>query len=70
MNQVEVIDGRLIQSGAIPHIPKVGMQIQESKEQLPMFITKLGHYPIVLGLPWLQLYDLGLRFASNTVTFG
>jgi hypothetical protein len=45
------------------------MQIQEHKEQLPMFITKLGHYPIVLGIPWLQLHDVAIRFASNTVTF-
>ena len=46
--QVEVIDGRPIESGDITHVAKVGMQIQEHKEQLPMFIMKLGHYPIVL----------------------
>jgi len=34
-----------------------------------MFITKLGHYPIVLGIPWLQLHDVAVRFASNKVTF-
>jgi hypothetical protein len=67
---VEVIDGRPIESGDITHIAKVGMQIQEHKEQLPMFITKLGHYPIVLGIPWLRLHDVAVRFASNTVTFG
>jgi hypothetical protein len=44
------------------------MQIQEHKEQLPMFITKLGHYPIVLGIPCL--HDVAVRFASNTITFG
>jgi hypothetical protein len=68
--QVEVIDGRPIESGDITHIAKVGMKIQEHKEQLPMFITKLGHYPIVLGIPWLRLHDVAVRFASNTVTFG
>jgi len=46
------------------------MKIQEHKEQLPMFITKLGHYPIVLGIPWLRLHNIAVRFASNTVTFG
>jgi hypothetical protein len=51
--QVEVIDGRSIESGDITHMAKVDMQIQEHKEQLPMFITKLQHYPIVLGMPWL-----------------
>jgi hypothetical protein len=68
--QVEVIDGRPIESGDITHIAKVGIKIQENKEQLPMFITKLGHYAIVLGIAWLQLYDVAVRFASNTVTFG
>jgi hypothetical protein len=68
--QVQVIDGRPIKSGDIMHIAKVGMEVQNHKEQLPMFFTKLGHYPIVLGIPWLQLDDEGVRFASNTVMFG
>jgi len=68
--RVEVIDGRPIESGDITHIAKVGMKIQDHKEQLPMFITKLGHYPIVLGIPWLRLHDMAVRFASSTVTFG
>jgi len=68
--QFEVIDRRPIESGDITHIAKVDMRIQGHGEQLPMFITKLGHYPIVLGMPWLRLYDVAVRFASNTVTFG
>jgi hypothetical protein len=35
-----------------------------------MFITKLGHYPIVLGIPWLKQHDVAIHFASNLVTFG
>jgi hypothetical protein len=35
-----------------------------------MFVTKLGHYPIVLGIPWLKQYDIAIHFASNLVTFG
>jgi hypothetical protein len=35
-----------------------------------MFVTKLGHYPIVLGIPWLQLHDVAIRFSSRTLTFG
>jgi len=46
------------------------MKIQDHGEQLPMFVTKLGHYPIVLRIPWLPLHDVAVRFASNTVTFG
>jgi hypothetical protein len=35
-----------------------------------MFVTKLGHYPIILGIPWLKQYDVAIRFASNLVIFG
>jgi hypothetical protein len=68
--KVEVIDRRPIESGDITHIGKVGIKIQERKEQLPMFITKLGHYPIVLAIPCLRLHDVAMRYASNTVKFG
>jgi hypothetical protein len=68
--QVEVIDGRPIESGDITHIAKIGMMIQEHGEQLPMFVTKLGHYPILLGIPWEKLHNVVVGFASNTVTFG
>jgi hypothetical protein len=67
---VELIDGRPIESGDITHIAKVCVKIQGHNEQLLMFITKLGYYPIVLGIPWLRLHDVAVRFASNTVTFG
>jgi len=68
--QIEVIDGRPIESGDITHVAKVGMKIQEHEEQLPMFITKLGHYAVVCGIPWLRLHDVAVHFASNSVTFG
>ena len=51
--QVKVIDGRRIESGDITHFAKVGVRIQDHKEQLPMCVTKLRYYPIVLGIPWL-----------------
>jgi len=35
-----------------------------------MFVTTLGHYPIVLGIPWLWLHDVAVRYASNTVAIG
>jgi len=35
-----------------------------------MFVTKLEHYLIVLGIPLLRLHDVPVQFASITVTFG
>jgi hypothetical protein len=48
---LEVIDGRKISSGDITHMVEVQLSIQEHQERLPMFVTKLGHYPIILGIP-------------------
>jgi hypothetical protein len=35
-----------------------------------MFIMKLGHYPIILSIPWLKQHDVVIYFASNLLTFG
>jgi hypothetical protein len=42
-----------MQSGDITYIAKVGMKIQDHKEQLPMFVTQFRYYPIVCGIQWL-----------------
>ena len=47
---LEVIDGRPIESGLIMHITKLKMTIAGHQEKIPLFVTKLGHYSIVLGL--------------------
>ena len=47
---LEVIDGRPIESGLITYLTWVQMSIDGYQEDIPMFMTKLGHYPIVLGL--------------------
>ena len=36
---------------------------------LRLFVTKL-QYPVVLGIPWLRLHDVSLRFGSHSVVFG
>ena len=67
---LEVIDGRLISSGDISHTTTITLSINKHQEQLPMFVTKLGLYPIVLGIPWMDRHDINIRFRSCTVTFG
>jgi hypothetical protein len=46
-----VIDGRHVTSMAITHITYTGLAIQNHQEDILFFVTKLGHYPIVLGIP-------------------
>ena len=47
-NELEVIDGRPIESETITTIVKLNLGIKKYQEELPVFITKLGYYPIVL----------------------
>ena len=48
---IEVIDERSIELELITHMTKLTMTIENHREKISMFITKLGHYPIVLRLP-------------------
>jgi hypothetical protein len=66
---LEVINSRPISSGEITHLATVNMSIQEHSENISMFAARLCHYPVVLGIPWLNLHDVGLRFSSRTVSF-
>jgi hypothetical protein len=65
-----VIHGQKISSYNIMHILEAYLSIHEYHEMLPMFITKLGHYPIMLGIPWLKQHDIAIYFASNLVISG
>ena len=64
---LEVIDGHPIFSGNITHLANTHLSNLEHHEILPMFVTKLGHYPIVLGILWLELHDVAIRFSSRTL---
>lgn len=66
---LEVIDGRPIESGNITHYAKVKVNINGHQETLAMFVTKLGHYPIVLGIPWLRRHNVSIDWARNSLTF-
>jgi hypothetical protein len=69
LRELEVIDGRHIESGTITTMAKLNLGIRGRHKQLPAFITKLGNYPIVLGLPWLQLHDVTIRFQKKRIGF-
>jgi hypothetical protein len=66
---LDVIDGGKISSGDITHIVEAYLSIHEYHKRLPIFVTILCHYPIILGIPWLKQYDVTIYFASNLSTF-
>jgi hypothetical protein len=51
---LKVMDGRRISLGDITHLMEVRLDIQGHCEKLPIFVMKLGHYRIMLGIPWLK----------------
>ena len=63
--ELEVIDGRPIKSGTIMTMARLNLGIKEHQEELPAFITKLEHYPIMLGLPWMQFHDVTIKFQNK-----
>lgn len=67
---IEIIDRRPIDSGAVTHIVRLGLNIHGHEEEVPFFVTSLEHYPLVLGIPWMQLHDVAILFSSNSLTFG
>ena len=66
---VEVIDGRPIASGMITHLVHAKRQIRHHVEDAFFFVIRLGHYPLVLGIPWLRHHDVNIRFIRNKLTF-
>src|SRR5690606_20066798 len=66
---IDVIDGRPIESGQVTHLAKSNLTINGHTEAIVIFVTKLGHYPIVLGIPWLRRHDVSIKWSTNTVTF-
>ena len=68
--ELEVFDGRKAQSGAVTDLIVGDMVIdQHTETQVPYFLTKLGHYPIVLGIPWLRKHDVTTRWQQNSLSF-
>lgn len=36
---------------------------------MPLLVTRLGHYVIVLGIPWLRRHDPSIKFSANSLAF-
>ena len=67
--RLEVINGRPIDSGNITHIAKVGLDINGHREWVSAFVTKMGHYPLVLGIPWLGHHNPRIDWEKDTIDF-
>lgn len=64
-----VVDGRPIAGGTITHYTWTTMKIGSHYEELPLLLTSLGHYPIILGVKWTRLHGVKLDMHRNAVCF-
>ena len=69
LRDLEVMDGRPIVSGQITHISHAELQIRNHVEEAFFLITKLGHYPLVHGIPWQRQHEISIQYSQNKVTF-
>ncbi len=69
LRELQVIDRQPIQSGLVTTITKVTLTIEENVEEIPMMVPKLGHYPVVLGIRWLNKHNVSLHFQRKTFNF-
>ena len=71
-NPIEIItvDGSPISSGKINQTTTLRMDIGPHLEtSITMNITKLGQYPIILGIPWLKQHDPSIKWSTYTIVF-
>lgn len=67
--KLQVIDGREISSGDITHTAQLSLRIQSYFENITAYVTHLGHYFVVLGIPWMRRHNVKLDFAANAILF-
>jgi hypothetical protein len=66
---IEVIDGHPISSGDIMEYVHIDCTIGNHHESLVAYIALIGHYPLVLRLPWLKKHDVNVNFAKMDIPF-
>jgi hypothetical protein len=64
---VDVINGHPISSGNIAEYIKVQYPIGDYYKTLIAYLTLLGHYPLILGIPWLKRYDITITFTNDDI---
>ena len=66
---VTVVDGCVTSSEVTTHFVCVLLIIDNHIEITDMFVIKLSHYSVILGIPWLRSHDSHIHWKVNTLTF-
>ena len=67
--RLELADGKETQAGLITHDAVVTLRIDQHEEKLVFQLTRLGHYPMILGKSWLARHNPVINWRLNTITF-
>jgi hypothetical protein len=68
--RLRVADGNESIHGRVTHYAEVALRIHDHKEEKSrLYATRLGHYPIILGLPWIRQHNPRVDFAGNSFLF-
>lgn len=63
------VDGSPISSGKVSQETSVQMSMGPHTEQIKFAITKLGQYPLILGIPWLKKHDPRIIWSNHSIYF-
>ena len=66
---LQVIDGRPVSSGDIVELTRVPLDVGGHREVVTAFITSLGQYPLVLGIPWMSFHHVDVDYRAYTLKF-
>ena len=69
-----VFDNRVVTFDPITYFVTTQLFLRDESERvytetLDLFSTKLGQYPIILGLPWFRKHLPHIQFNKNSITF-
>jgi hypothetical protein len=66
---VKVINGQSISSSDITEYIHIDCTIGNHHEKLIPYVASIGHYPLILGIPWLKKHDMNINFPKMDIQF-
>ena len=67
---LQTFDGSESISGRITHTASAILTVGDHSELTRFFVTKLGEFPVIVGLPWLQRHNPLIDWSNSTLTLG
>jgi hypothetical protein len=66
---IKVIDRQPISSSDITEYIHIDCTIGDHHEKLVAYVVSIGHYPLILRIPWLKKHDVNINFPKIDIQF-